>query len=104
MGRGLHMIIYYHCTSDNALFHQFLHQESCISELIYGHAQQKNDHTFITTPSRRIRSRAMVSLIRGGKSRIVTNTYYVKSTKVLLVKRHIACPNRTDLRELYRLT
>ena len=38
---------------------------------------------------------------RGGKSRIVTNTYYVKSTMVLLVKRHIACPNRTDLCENY---
>ena len=54
---------------------------------------------------------AFHSDFRGGKSRIVTNTYYVKSTKVLLVKRHIACPNRTDLcenyvvtvRELYRL-
>ena len=41
---------------------------------------------------------AFHSDFRGGKSRIVTNTYYVKSTKVLLVKRH---PNRTDLCENY---
>ena len=32
---------------------------------------------------------------------IKTNTYYVKSTKVLLVKRHIACHNRTYLCEYY---
>ena len=44
---------------------------------------------------------AFHSDFRGGKSRIVSNTYYVKSTKVLLVKRHIACPNRTDLCENY---
>ena len=46
---------------------------------------------------------AFHSDFRGGKSRLVTNTYYVKSTKVLLVKRHIACPNRTDLCENYGL-
>ena len=68
------------------------------SELSYAHAQQK-----MTTPSRRARGRAMAfhSDFRGGKSRIVSNTYYVKSTKVLLAKRHIACPNRTDLCENY---
>ena len=70
------MIIYYHCTSDNALllsiftnlpslhlsFHEmifilvppvFLHQENCEHEAFH-------------------------SDFRGGKSRIVTNTYYVK--------------------------
>ena len=40
---------------------------------------------------------------RGGKSRIVTILIYVKSTKALLVERHIACPNRTDLCENYGL-
>ena len=40
---------------------------------------------------------------RGGKSGIVTILIYVKSTKALLVKRHIACLNRTDLCENYGL-
>ena len=58
----------------------------------------KNDHAFKN-------GRAMASDFdfRGGKSRIVTILIYVKSTKALLVKRHIACPNRTDLCENYGL-
>ena len=83
------MIIYYHCNSDNALLlsflltchprNDFLHQESCISELSHAHAQQK------MTTDVRTRGRAMTFPWR--------YIYYVKSTKVLLVKSHIACPN-----------
>ena len=57
--------------------------------------RNKNDHA-IKTNTRT--SNGVQSDFRGGKSRIVTNTYYVK---VLVVKRHIACPNRTDLCENY---
>ena len=106
------MIIYYHCNSDNALllsflltchpyihplsFHEmifilvppvFLHQES---ELSHAHAQQK-----MTTPSRRTRGRAMAFILTSVEVslELLLNSYYVKSTMVLLVKRHIACPN-----------
>ena len=57
---------------------------------------------------------AFHSDFRGGKSRIVTNTYYVKSTKVLLVKGTSRAPTEPiyvkitvpscAVRELYRLT
>ena len=77
----------------------FTSGELSIRELSYAHAQQK-----MTTPSR-TDGQAMASDFdfRGGKSRIVTILIYVKSTKALLVKMHIACPNRTDLCENYGL-
>ena len=71
---GLHnnYTIYYHCNSDNALLLSFL--LTC--------------HPYIPFH---------LAFHSGGKSRIVT----ILSTKVLIVKRHIACPNRTNLCENY---
>ena len=65
----------------------------------YAHAQK------MTTPSRRTRGRAMASPT-SVEVNLVFLFYiypYVKSMMVLVVKRHIACPNGTNLCVTYGL-